>query len=90
VNGHGAIVARLTLKRPRVGQLIDLQPTFAHIESVQICHEPEPEFRSLGSAMQVMSDRVLYVLVALSDRLGITTPDPHGLYFGEEHDEAAC
>ena len=40
--------------------------------------------------MQVMSDRVLYVLVALSDRLGITTPDPHGLYFGEEHDEAAC
>lgn len=86
----GAIVARLTLKRPRVGQPIDLQPTFAHIESVQICDEPEPEFRSLSSAMQVMSDRVLYVLVALSDRLGISTPDPHGLYLGEEHDEAAC
>jgi hypothetical protein len=86
----GTVVARLKLKRSAGDQSISLQPTFAHIESVQICDEPEPEFRSLGSAMEVMRDGVLSVLTELSDALGVTTPSPHSLYLGEEHDEVAC
>ena len=73
---------------PEAGpQVLTIPPTFVHIESIQICYQPAGEYRTLGSAMDITRDKVLEVLMHMSERLGFQPPDD--LYLGQEHDEFA-
>jgi hypothetical protein len=56
---------------------------------VQISDDPV-EYRSLSSAMDVIREAVLGVLVATTDLLGATMPDPDELQLGEEHEAVAA
>lgn len=81
----GDVVARLKVRRPRSGQEVDLVPTFAHMATVQISEKPV-EVRSLHSAINVMNERVLHALAAITDQLGLDLPDTKTLEMGSGHD----
>ena len=84
---NGTVIARLKFVRDIDPGAVDVIPTFLHIESIQICDQPAGEYRTLGSAMDITRDKVLEVLMHMSERLGFQPPDD--LYLGQEHDEFA-
>ncbi|WP_158894136.1 hypothetical protein [Amycolatopsis anabasis] len=90
VEGDNAVVMRLKLKRPRnsARSIADVIPTFAYFPSLQISDEPV-EFRTLASAMEVMTNDVLKVIGHVTDILGLPFPDSDSFELGEEHDAIA-
>lgn len=81
----GDVVARLKIRRPLSNQEIDVVPTFAHLPTIQISENPV-EFRGLGSAINVISERVTQVLYAMMSELGLALPDLEQLETGAEND----
>lgn len=80
----GAVIARLIVRRPARSQEIEVVPSFGHLATIQIADDPEPEFRSLASAMDVTQRRTFEVLVGISESIGARAPID--LCLGDEHD----
>jgi hypothetical protein len=80
----GAVIARLIVRRPASSEEIEIVPSFGHLSTIQIADGPEPELRSLASAMDVTQQRTFEVLVGISESIGARPPTD--LHLGEEHD----
>ncbi|WP_439381598.1 hypothetical protein [Amycolatopsis lexingtonensis] len=79
----------LKFERPQGNVPIDMVPTFAFSLSIQISDDPV-EYRTLASAMEVMTDGVLKVLTYCTNSLGLPMPDIDSLELGEEHELVAA
>jgi hypothetical protein len=85
----GDVIARLKLRRPLQSTPILLHPQFGHMPTLRISDDEPPEYRSLGSAIDVMVAAVLDLLSACTVTLGAPYPDPDSLYVGAEWDGVA-
>ncbi|AEK45977.1 hypothetical protein [Amycolatopsis mediterranei] len=89
IDGDNKAVLVLKFERPRGNAPIDVVPTFAFSPSIQISDDPV-EYRTLASAMEVMTDGVLKVLTYCTSSLGLPMPDIDSLELGEENDLVAA
>jgi len=76
------VLVRIKFERPSGARQIDLQPIFAHGETLQISDDPRPENRTLASTLQELAKAVLEVLFSLDHVMGQQT-DLDSLHLGE-------